>query len=232
MPTMPIGDGMTVRMATGALALALAIAAPSCYAQAMHAKVAGSVLAGKVELTAGPHQQVASGEAVDTLVYFVPAAGGAPARPGQYMMYTHDRDFMPEAMAVPLGSTITFINQDDVPHNVYSDTKSEVFNVGSQNPGDRTAEVFREPGLVMINCRLHKSMESNLMVYPGAYATKAAADGSFALNNVPAGPGTLFFWNPRGTLTGMSVTMPITAPVHQALVVLRPRVLAEINVDD
>lgn len=223
---------MQSRLATLAYGLALATITSGIHAQASPAKGAGAVLSGKVELSPGPHQQVAPGESVDTLVYFVPATGGAPAKAGRYMMYTHDRDFMPEAMAVPLGSTITFVNQDDVPHNVYSDTKSTVFNVGTQNPGDRNDEVFREPGLVMIDCKLHKSMESNLMVYPSAYATKAAADGSFSIVHVPTGPGTLFFWNPRGALASMPVTVPAAGPVHQAIVVVRPRVLTEINVGD
>jgi plastocyanin len=189
-------------------------------------------LRGSVTLVAGPHQLLSPGEVVDTLVYFVPAVGARMAQKATYNVYTHDRDFMPEAIAVPQGSAISFVNQDDVPHNVYSGTPGSSFDIGKQEPGDRNVRIFNQPGLVTLNCSLHSSMESQLMVYPSAFATRPAADGSFKLVHVPRGPGTLYFWNPRGKLVSLAVAQASAPAIHGEITVIQPRVLTEIYVEE
>ena len=186
-------------------------------------------VSGHVDLVAAHGQQVTAGEQADTVVYFVPSDGGGRAKPGHYTIYTHNRDFNPEAMAVPLGSTVTFVNLDDVRHNVFSVTPGSSFDLGYQGSGEKASHVFTHAGLVLVSCNVHHSMELDMLVVPSAYMTKVAANGSFILSGLPTGPGTLHFWNPRALPASQPISLPVSGVVKQALQATRPRMMTEMN---
>jgi plastocyanin len=186
-------------------------------------------VSGRVALQAARGQDVDPGEQADTTVYFVPAKGGDAAKPGQYSVYTHNRDFSPEAMAVPQGSTVTFVNLDDVRHNVFSVTPGAAFNLGYQGAGEKISHAFTHAGITLVSCNVHHSMELDLLVLPTPYSGKVAADGSFTLRGLPAGPGTLHFWNSRALPVSQLVTLPMTGAVNQRMLAIKPRMSTELN---
>jgi plastocyanin len=228
-PTMPVASApapMPVRhRATPKASVVKKIDAPEAAAAASES----AQISGHVELGAASGQQVAADERVDTLVYFVPSHGGARAKAGHYTVYTHNRDFSPEAVAVPQGSTVTFVNLDDVRHNVFSVTPGSAFDLGYQGSGEKAAHVFARAGIVLVSCNVHHSMELDMLVVPTPYVTKVAADGSFTLRGLPAGPGTLHFWNPRAQPASQSVTLPMSGAASQQLLAIKPRMTTELN---
>lgn len=187
-------------------------------------------LRGRLTLTAGRGQALVPGELVDSVVYYVPAAGAPRPRAGRFKIYTINRDFKPAAMAVPIGSTVRFVNQDEVRHNVFSVTPGSTFDLGYQAPGQSADEVLNRAGVVLVSCNVHRSMETDVLVVPSAYAAKVGADGRFVLRGVPAGSGKLYYWNPRGVLGAKAVTLPASADVAVTVQAVRPRVLTEIDV--
>lgn len=189
-----------------------------------------AVLNGHVALTGSRDQAVVAGEQADTLVYFVPDSGGKRAKPGHYTVYTHNSDFSPEAMAVPLGSTVTFVNLDDVRHNVFSVTPGAAFDLGYQASGEKVDHAFGRAGVVLVSCNVHRSMELDVLVVPSAYVARVAANGDFTFMGLPAGAGTLHFWNPRAQPVSRRVTLPISTPVSQRIVVVRDRLTTALNV--
>jgi plastocyanin len=186
-------------------------------------------ISGSVTLVAGAGQSLAQGEVTDTLVYFVPKSGKVRVHPGTYTIYTINMDFRPAAMAVPLGSTVKFTNLDQVLHNLYSATPDSTFDFQFQASGQSIAHAFTHAGPVLISCNVHRSMELDLLVVPTPYMAQVSANGSFSLHGLPPGPGTLYFWNPRATLSQQPVTVPAVA-VQQQLIAMKPRVATELNV--
>ncbi|MEO9078867.1 MAG: hypothetical protein ABI268_06095 [Rhodanobacter sp.] len=195
----------------------------------MAAATATQQISGHVALTGAHGQKVVAGELADTLVYFVPADGDSRAKPGHYTVYTHNRDFSPEALAVPQGSTVTFVNLDDVRHNVFSVTPGSTFDLGYQSAGDKAAHVFAHAGLVLVSCHVHRAMELDMLVVPTRYAGKVAANGSFTLRGLPAGAGTLHFWNPRAQPVSQRVTLPMKGALTQTLQVTKARMTTQLN---
>jgi plastocyanin len=186
-------------------------------------------ISGNVVLAGARGQQIVVGEQADTLVYFVPKAGSAPAKPGQYTVYTHNRDFSPEAIAVPEGSKVTFVNLDDVRHNVFSVTPGSSFDLGYQGAGEKASHVFERPGVVLVSCHVHRAMELDMLVVPTPYVGKVAADGSFELRGLPAGPGTLHLWNPRARPVSEAVTLPLAGTLTLKMLATRPRMTTQLN---
>lgn len=193
-------------------------------------KPRASDLHGRVQLVAGPGQQLHPGERTDTVVYFVPERGMPAPRPRHAEVITNHRDFQPTALVVPVGSTVTYVNRDKVRHNVFSVTPGAEFNLGYQPGGTRDPHLFGRPGLVLVNCNVHHSMEMDVLVVPSPYASRVAADGSFVLHDVPAGAGTLVAWNPRARILRKPVSPPLDAPMVVPLVAERPRVVTQVEV--
>lgn len=164
----------------------------------------------------------------NTLVYFVPASGMSKVQAGTYTVYTVNRDFKPEATAVPLGSTVKFVNLDQIRHNVFSVTPGAAFDLGFQAAGQTAMHRFDRTGLMLISCNVHRSMELDLLVVPSPYRTTASADGHFSLHHLPPGPGALYVWNPRGELQKRSVTAPL-GDLHERVVISKPAIVADIN---
>jgi plastocyanin len=187
------------------------------------AKDASVSVRGRLELGAGPRQAVDPGEVAEGLVYFLPDAGTPAPRPGRFTIATHSKGFSPNLLVVPVGSTVSFPNQDSILHNVYSRTPGNSFDLATYGPGETRQTVFSKAGLVIVNCNVHHAMRANVVVLATPYHVRPGKDGSFLLKNLPEGPGTLVFWHPRAS----PVSLPLKsggAPVVQRLLATKARI--------
>ena len=69
------------------------------------------------------------------------------------------RAFSSEEVSIKKGETLTFLNDDSVPHNIMSTSKGNEFNLGSQLPGSSTDVTFKEGGEVLVICAIHPRMK-------------------------------------------------------------------------
>ena len=74
------------------------------------------------------------------------------------------RLFSPDSVTVKRGEMLTFVNDDTVPHNIYSTSKGNEFNLGSQPPGASTNVAFNEVGETQVLCAIHPRMKMTLKV--------------------------------------------------------------------
>jgi plastocyanin len=74
------------------------------------------------------------------------------------------RMFSSENVSVKKGETLTFLNDDSVPHNIMSASKGNEFNLGSQPPGASTDVTFKEAGEVQVICAIHPRMKMTVKV--------------------------------------------------------------------
>ncbi|MGE5243035.1 MAG: metallophosphoesterase [Betaproteobacteria bacterium] len=91
----------------------------------------------------------------------VPLEGGTTAA-GAHEVVIGNFSFAPAAAAVPVGSTITWTNRDDVPHNVVSTEqrfKSPVLDTDQQ-----FSHLFESPGTYEYFCSLHPRMTGRVVV--------------------------------------------------------------------
>jgi plastocyanin len=182
-------------------------------------------LGGVVRLLAMAGQQIDAQDMADTVVYFMPDAGAPHPQPGTYTIAMHHRMFHPSMLVIPLGSTVRFPNRDKYLHNVFSVTPGSQFDLGLQGYGQAGQHTFTRPGLVLINCNVHPSMQATVLVVASPYIARPAANGQFSLDGLPPGPGTLTVWQPRaGTLT-RHIVLPLTTPLALRVVVTQPRLL-------
>lgn len=186
-------------------------------------------ISGWLELVAASGQTLSPADMANAVVYFTPAAGGARAQPGRFTIYTHNKQFEPESLVVPVGSTISFPNQDEILHNVFSVTPASSFDLGLYGEGKSAQYVFRKPGLVLINCNVHHAMQANVLVVETPYVARVDASGRFELAGLPAGPGTLTVWHPRAAAQTQALDLPLDAALNLKLALTKPRVIEHLN---
>jgi plastocyanin len=74
--------------------------------------------------------------------------------------------FDPPQVAIKPGDAVVFVNEDGFGHNVYSESSGGQFDIGLQQPGQRTAVPFRRDGSFDVLCRIHPKMKLKVVVQP------------------------------------------------------------------
>jgi plastocyanin len=74
------------------------------------------------------------------------------------------RVFSSESVTLKKGESLSFLNDDSVPHNIMSASKGNEFNLGSQSPGSSTDVTFKEAGDVLVICAIHPRMKMMVKV--------------------------------------------------------------------
>jgi len=105
--------------------------------------------------------------------------------------------FLPKHTVVPIGSTITFINQDKEVHNIFSKSQSNQFNLGAMAAGTSRSIKFSQGGPVVLRCNLHKDMIGTLFVVPNGYHTHPSAAGEYKFDQVKSQGYLLQLWHPQ-----------------------------------
>ena len=70
--------------------------------------------------------------------------------------------FTPAQLTIPAGSRIVWINRDDAPHTVVSDTR--IFSSKALDTDDRFEHVFTTPGTYPYFCSIHPHMTAQVIV--------------------------------------------------------------------
>ena len=73
--------------------------------------------------------------------------------------------FGPDALTVSVGTTVTWINQDDIPHTVVANDKS--FKSKVMDTDERFSFTFTKPGEYGYFCSLHPHMVGKVIVKAG-----------------------------------------------------------------
>lgn len=108
-----------------------------------------------------------------------------------------DEAFLPRVVAITRGSTVDFPNADPIFHNVFSLSRGSTFDLGRYPRGETRSRRFPQAGLVRVYCHIHSHMTASIMVFDHPYFRIPAADGSFAIDDVPAGTYQVSAWHER-----------------------------------
>lgn len=99
-----------------------------------------------------------------------PAGAGAAAPPAATRVdrvVVDDFEFMPAAITVPAGTTITWDNRDSAPHTASSGTSPSgdgVFDTDTFEEEESATVTVDEPGTYAYFCKLHPFMKATVTV--------------------------------------------------------------------
>lgn len=90
-------------------------------------------------------------------------AAPAVAAPGPVTVKIANFTFAAPVVTVPAGTTVTWVNEDDIPHTVVADDKT-MFKSKVLDTGDRFAFTFAKPGTYGYFCSIHPHMTGKIVV--------------------------------------------------------------------
>lgn len=169
----------------------------------------GAELSGNIRIIQGPEDGKST-----TIVYAVSLDEHAPPpKPGHYELKQQDKAFIPHVLAVPVGSTVSFPNEDAIFHNVFSLSRPAPFDLGLYRAGASKSRVFDQPAIYRIFCNIHPQMSAVLLVLPTSWITSANGEGMYRMD-LPRGHYRVTAWSERSQPASTEVTMesaPVTA---------------------
>jgi plastocyanin len=115
--------------------------------------------------------------------------------------------FAPAIVICCVGQTVDFLNDEDraIEHNVFSNAPPKKFDLGLYKPGEARSVLFDKPGAVFLYCSIHRHMDGVVFVSPTPFTSRVNEDGSFKIDNVPAGTWTVKTWQRRRRFPELSV---------------------------
>jgi plastocyanin len=164
---------------------------------------AGTV-AGKVELVEKGGRKAT--DLSDVVVYLDGVK--QRAKPTTTSMLMKGKSFSPRVVVVAVGGTVEFPNEDPIFHNVFSVSGENRFDLQLYKRPQSGSWVFQHPGVARVYCNIHPQMSGVVVVRDNPYFTKAAQDGSFTIEGVPAGKYVLKAWYERAEEATAEVTVP------------------------
>jgi plastocyanin len=75
-----------------------------------------------------------------------------------------DKKFSQKTLAVKVGDSVSFKNEDPFSHNVFSLSDTKTFDLGSYPQGQAKKVTFDKPGMVEVECAIHPDMKLNIEV--------------------------------------------------------------------
>jgi plastocyanin len=152
----------------------------------------------------------------DVVVY----VEGAKARPKAAVatMTMKGKAFIPRVVAVPVDGTVEFPNEDPIFHNVFSVSGDNRFDLDLYKRPKKGSWTFRHPGVARVYCNIHPQMSAVVLALDNPYFTRASADGSFAIEDVPAGRYTLKAWHERASESAREIVVPAHGEVSAQFV--------------
>lgn len=123
--------------------------------------------------------------------------------------------FIPHVLPVLVGTTVDFLNSDDVLHNVFTPDKcADNFNLGTWPKGQVKSFTFKNPGCrAVLLCKVHPEMEGFVVVLETPYFAVSNVDGSYTIKNVPSGNYTLSIWHEKLKGASVKITVPDSGAV-------------------
>jgi plastocyanin len=181
------------------VAAAIVIAAPA------HAHAGGGRVVGTVTVTGDDGKPIdATGAIVYLTGFSEPAPDAVPT------VVQKNKHFVPDLVAITAGQTISFPNADPILHNVFSRSAARPFDLGSYRRGDTKEKSFPTPGVVDVYCNIHPEMAATILVLPNRKFARVAADGTFAIADVPVGTWTAYAFT-RAAIKPAQIKVTVTA---------------------
>jgi len=157
--------------------------------------VAGQARAGTLEVAVADGE----GKPIERVAVSARATGGssAPAQAATATMDQHDHRFVPHILVVQTGTSVSFPNNDDVSHHVYSFSPTKSFELGLYKGQVYPPIVFDEPGIVVLGCNIHDTMLGYIRVVDTPYFALTNEEGIAVIEDMPDGAYDVEVWTPR-----------------------------------
>jgi plastocyanin len=127
---------------------------------------------------------------------------------GHATMKQEHETFVPHVIAIQVGGSVDFPNDDPFFHNVFSLSKARRFDLGRYPRGQSKSVRFDEPGVVRVFCDIHSHMSAFILVFAHRFFAVTDDEGRYRIDDVPAGSWAVAVWYEGTVRASRRVTVP------------------------
>jgi len=151
----------------------------------------------------------------NTVVYIEKATGNFKPPAKNPVMDQKNLVFVPRVLPIIAGTTIDFLNNDDVLHNVFTPDACAKFDLGTYPKGQIKSHKYDKEGCqTVVLCNVHPEMEAYVIVLQNPYFALTDKDGNFSIEKVPAGKYVLKVWNEKLKAADQNITVPSSGKIE------------------
>jgi plastocyanin len=92
-----------------------------------------------------------------------PVAGGESSSSDKYQVKIDNFSFTPATLTVSAGTTVTWVNHDDVPHTIVS-SEGKTLKSPVMDTDEKFSYTFTKPGTYPYYCGIHPKMTAKVIV--------------------------------------------------------------------
>jgi plastocyanin len=140
-------------------------------------------------------------------------------KPQKRIIDQRNLKFIPTVVAIMVGESVDFPNNDKSWHNVYSKGGANDFDLGLYPPGKSRSKKFGKPGVSRILCNAHPNMEAFIVVKDHPFFSVTDSRGNYEIKNVPLGRVRVQIWHPNFDVR------------HEAVEIVRDGEVFALNID-
>ena len=140
-----------------------------------------------------------------------------PTPRGGFTLLQKDKLFIPHILVVPVGTVVSFPNQDPFFHNVFSLFDGKRFDLGLYEAGSTKGVTFSHEGVSYVFCNIHSEMSAVVIALSTPLYSIADRRGAFLVHHVPAGEYEVHVWvegQPQATLDQLTRKVSLSAQNH------------------
>jgi amicyanin len=119
----------------------------------------------KMLLSAGAIAAMVLSLSLSTVNHARPVADGQKASDDKFQVKIDNFSFAPATLTVTAGATVTWVNQDDVPHNIVS-SEGKTLKSPVLDTDQKFSYTFDQPGTYAYFCGIHPRMTGKVIVQP------------------------------------------------------------------
>lgn len=154
------------------------------------------------------------------VVVYITDIGKDPSPPKEHkVMNQKNLEFIPHVLPIVKGTTVDYLNSDDVMHNVFTpDGCADKMNLGTWPKDSIRSYTFEEEACVSVMlCNVHPEMEAFVIIMQNPYFSTTDKEGNFTIENVPAGEYTVSVWHPKRKAESTVVVVPDSGSVSMEI---------------
>lgn len=152
-------------------------------------------------------------DASNVVVFVEEAPSGAV--PAEHpIIRQRGKRYLPEVLPVLVGTTVDFLNDDDIFHNVFSPSPVVSFDLGVYEKASKRSVLFDKPGAVNLYCNIHPDMVGYVVALKNPYFALTGPDGKFEIKGLPPGSYVLKAWQRFGPESEVRVTAGSGTPAE------------------
>lgn len=140
-------------------------------------------------------QNAAGAPLANAVVYAIPAPIIAHDVLRHATIDQLNKQFVPRASVIRVGTSVSLPNSDQIHHSVYSFSPAKVFTLNLYAGKAAAPVLFDKAGVVVLGCNIHDQMVAWVLVLDTPFYTRTDESGAAELKGLPPGEYTLRAWH-------------------------------------